>query len=199
MTKIDGTGYPQGLKGSEIPFGAKIIAVADFFEAITAKRHYRGPMPIALAIKLLEERSGTHFERKVVKALIAYLKKNDYLLEESDAPRRMRVQRQRRIPCRTPVSFRVNGRTSSGTSTDISSRGMYVAIDQDLEEGCPVELTFTLPNSTPVTIQAKGRIAWVNNGRKPLKPVFPSGFGVEFLNVEPTDEVLQSFVGNYAN
>lgn len=197
--KIDGTGYPQGLKGSEIPFGAKIIAVADFFEAITAKRHYRGPMPIALAIKLLEERSGTHFERKVVKALIEYLNKNDYLLEEREAPRRTRLPRQHRIPCRTPVSFRVNGRTSSGTSTDISPRGMYVAIDNDLEEGIPVELTFTLPNSTPVTIQAKGRIAWVNNDRKPLKPVFPTGFGVEFLNIEPTDEVLQSFVGNYAN
>ncbi|MBP7494657.1 MAG: HD domain-containing protein, partial [Spirochaetales bacterium] len=38
---IDGSGYPRGLKGEEIPLGARIIAVADFFEAITAKRHYR--------------------------------------------------------------------------------------------------------------------------------------------------------------
>ncbi len=197
--KIDGTGYPRGLKGSEIPFGAKIIAVADFFEAITAKRHYRGPMPIALAIRLLEERSGTHFEKKVVKALVEYLKKNNYLLDEGDHRKRMREPRHRRVPCRTPVSFRVNGRTISGTSTDISLRGMYVAIDDDLEEGSPVELTFSLPDSTPVKIQAIGRIAWVNNGRKPLKPVFPSGFGVEFLNVKPTDEVLQSFVGSYAS
>jgi HD-GYP domain-containing protein (c-di-GMP phosphodiesterase class II) len=38
--KIDGSGYPRGIKGKDIPFGAKILAVADFFEAITSKRHY---------------------------------------------------------------------------------------------------------------------------------------------------------------
>jgi HD-GYP domain-containing protein (c-di-GMP phosphodiesterase class II) len=196
--KIDGTGYPRGLKGSEIPFGAKIIAVADFFEAITAKRHYRGPMPLTLAIRLLEERSGAHFEKKVVKALIKYLKMNTHLLEEIDAQKQVRESRHRRVPCRTSVSFRVNGRTVSGTSTDISLKGMYVAIDDDIEEGSPIELTFTLPDDCLVTIQAKGRIAWVNNGRKRRKPVFPSGVGVEFLAVEPTVDVLQSFVGGLA-
>jgi putative nucleotidyltransferase with HDIG domain len=63
--KIDGSGYPQGLKGSEIPLGAKIIAVADFFEAITSKRHYREPMP----------ESGKTFERKIVNAFVRYYKK----------------------------------------------------------------------------------------------------------------------------
>jgi len=197
--KIDGTGYPRGLRGSEIPFGAKIIAVADFFEAITAKRHYRGPMPLALAIRLLEERSGAHFEKKVVKALIQHLEKNTNLLEELAAQKHVRELRHRRVPCRTSVSFCVNGRTISGTSTDISLKGMYVAIDHDIEEGSPIELTFSLPNSQSIKIQAKGRIAWVNNGRKRQKPVFPSGVGVEFLDVVPTDGILQSFVGQYAS
>ncbi|MGA7827594.1 MAG: HD domain-containing phosphohydrolase [Geobacteraceae bacterium] len=195
--KIDGTGYPRGLRGSEIPFGAKIIAVADFFEAITAKRHYRGPMPLALAIRLLEERSGAHFEKKVVKAFIRYLEVNTTIVEELAVQKLVREQRHRRVPCRTSVSFRVNGRTVSGTSTDISLRGMYVAIDDDIEEGSPIELTFTLPNSQSVKIQAKGRIAWVNNNRKRLKPLFPSGVGVEFLDIVPTDDMLQSFVGSY--
>ena len=56
--KIDGSGYPKGLKGKAIPLGARIIAVADFFEAITAKRHYRDPMNIEDAFKLLREGGG---------------------------------------------------------------------------------------------------------------------------------------------
>src|SRR5210317_693882 len=52
---IDGTGYPWGLKGEDIPLGALIISVADFFEAITSKRHYRDPMPTEIAYKLLRQ------------------------------------------------------------------------------------------------------------------------------------------------
>ena len=68
--KIDGTGYPRGLKGKDIPLGAKIIAVADFFEAVTSMRHYRDPMPLNAAFRLLREGSGTHFDKKIVEALI---------------------------------------------------------------------------------------------------------------------------------
>ena len=73
--KIDGSGYPNGLRGDEIPLGAKIIAVADFFEAITAKRHYRNPMPIEKATRLLQEESGLHFEEKIVDAFFRYFNK----------------------------------------------------------------------------------------------------------------------------
>ena len=73
--KIDGSGYPNGLRGDEIPLGAKIIAVADFFEAITAKRHYRNPMPIEKATRLLQEESGLHFENKIVDAFFRYYNK----------------------------------------------------------------------------------------------------------------------------
>ena len=73
--KLDGSGYPYGLKGKEIPLGAKIIAVADFFEAITAKRHYRDPMPLNVAFALLQEEVGVHFERRIVDAMISYYNK----------------------------------------------------------------------------------------------------------------------------
>jgi len=66
--KIDGSGYPQGLRGEQIPLGARIIAVADFFEAITAKRHYRDPLPLEVAFYLLEKERGTHFEENIVDA-----------------------------------------------------------------------------------------------------------------------------------
>ena len=70
--KIDGSGYPRGLSGEEIPLGAKIIAVADFFEAITAKRHYRNPMPVEKATKLLMAERGVHFEENIVDAFFRY-------------------------------------------------------------------------------------------------------------------------------
>ena len=75
--KIDGSGYPKGLSGDEIPLGAKIIAVADFFEAITAKRHYRNPMPIEKATRLLQEESGLHFEEEIVDAFFRYFHKSE--------------------------------------------------------------------------------------------------------------------------
>lgn len=70
--KLNGRGYPRGLRGDEIPLGARIIAVADFFEAITAKRHYRDPMPRDEAIALLESESGQSFEPRLVQAFLAY-------------------------------------------------------------------------------------------------------------------------------
>ena len=73
--KLDGSGYPLGLMNREIPLGAKIIAVADFFEAITSRRHYRNPMFIEKALVILREKSGIHFDEKVVSAFIAYYRK----------------------------------------------------------------------------------------------------------------------------
>jgi putative nucleotidyltransferase with HDIG domain len=70
--KIDGSGYPKGLKNEKIPLGAKIIAVADFFEAITARRHYRGPMSADKAVALLKQERGVHFDETIVDAFFRY-------------------------------------------------------------------------------------------------------------------------------
>ena len=74
--KLDGTGYPNGLLGEQIHFGAKIIAVADVFEALTSKRHYRDPMLINEAFEHLVERIGIHFDGQCVEAFINYYNKN---------------------------------------------------------------------------------------------------------------------------
>lgn len=73
--KMDGSGYPEGLKGDDIPLGARIIAVADFFEAITAKRHYRDPMPFEEAEALLLQHAGNHFDEKIVFYFMLYYKR----------------------------------------------------------------------------------------------------------------------------
>jgi HD-GYP domain-containing protein (c-di-GMP phosphodiesterase class II) len=73
--KIDGSGYPRRLLGEDIPLGAKVIAVADFFEAITSKRHYREPMLLKDAFGLLFDNVGSSFDGRVVEALASYYKK----------------------------------------------------------------------------------------------------------------------------
>ena len=73
--KMDGSGYPKGLKADDIPLGAKIIAVADFFEAITAKRHYRDPMPFQEAESLLLQNAGNHFDEDIVSSFMRFYKR----------------------------------------------------------------------------------------------------------------------------
>jgi len=69
--RYDGTGYPQGLKGEEIPLGARIFSVADTLDAITSDRVYRPKQTIAAARKEIESWSGRQFDPNVVKAFLA--------------------------------------------------------------------------------------------------------------------------------
>lgn len=73
--RLDGSGYPSGLKGEQIPRESQIIGVADFFEAVTSTRHYREPMPIHVAFHMLFEKCGTHFDPEIVTALHRYYMK----------------------------------------------------------------------------------------------------------------------------
>lgn len=67
--RLDGTGYPDGLRGSDIPLGARIIAVADMYDAITAARPYRPAAPHKQALDTLSEESVTHLDPALVHAL----------------------------------------------------------------------------------------------------------------------------------
>jgi HD-GYP domain-containing protein (c-di-GMP phosphodiesterase class II) len=78
--RLDGTGYPKGLKGNEIPLGSRIIAVADFFEAITAKRHYHGSRSAGEAIAMLDAEKGRHFDETVVQAFVKVLREGKICL-----------------------------------------------------------------------------------------------------------------------
>jgi len=64
----DGTGHPDGLKGEEIPIEARIIAVADAFDAMTSSRPYREPLPEEQALSELRRAAGTQFDPRVVAA-----------------------------------------------------------------------------------------------------------------------------------
>ena len=66
--KWDGSGYPHGWKEEEIPLSARIVAVADVFDALTSKRPYKDAWPVEKALKLFEEESGKHFDPEIVSA-----------------------------------------------------------------------------------------------------------------------------------
>jgi putative nucleotidyltransferase with HDIG domain len=69
--RFDGTGYPRGLRGEEIPLGARLFAVADTFDAITTTRPYRPAMTFDSAVGVIREGSGTQFDPEVVTAFLA--------------------------------------------------------------------------------------------------------------------------------
>jgi len=64
----DGGGYPDGLKGEEIPLLARICAVADVFDALTSARPYKNPWPVHEAVDWVRQQAGTHFDPQVVAA-----------------------------------------------------------------------------------------------------------------------------------
>jgi putative two-component system response regulator len=69
--KWDGTGYPDGLKGASIPLSARIVALADFYDALTSKRCYRSPSSHEDTVRMIQKGSGTHFDPDVVTAFDA--------------------------------------------------------------------------------------------------------------------------------
>jgi HD-GYP domain-containing protein (c-di-GMP phosphodiesterase class II) len=71
----DGSGYPRGLKGDEIPLPARIFAVADVWDALLSDRSYRRPWGKLRVIKHLKEQSGTHFDPEIVKVFLNMIKK----------------------------------------------------------------------------------------------------------------------------
>ncbi|MFN8717127.1 MAG: HD domain-containing phosphohydrolase [Gemmatimonas sp.] len=66
--RFDGTGYPQGLAGPAIPLAARIVAVADVFDALTSKRAYKAAWPVERALAMLEAEAGAQFDPHVVAA-----------------------------------------------------------------------------------------------------------------------------------
>lgn len=66
--KWDGTGYPEGLKGEEIPIGARLMAVADVYDALVSKRVYKEPLPHEDAVNIILEGCDTHFDPDIVNA-----------------------------------------------------------------------------------------------------------------------------------
>ena len=71
--KWDGSGYPAGLAGDDIPIEARIVAIADVFDALTSVRPYKKPWTVEDAVALIREQSGRHFDPQLVECFIRRL------------------------------------------------------------------------------------------------------------------------------
>lgn len=69
--KWNGQGYPFAAKGDEIPLSARIVAVVDVYDALTSKRVYKEPLPHDLAIDIIQQEKGRHFDPDIVKAFLS--------------------------------------------------------------------------------------------------------------------------------
>jgi hypothetical protein len=87
--RYDGQGYPSGLRGEDIPLGARIIQVADTYEAMTAPRYYREPIPEEEVRAYLRAGAGTQFDPMVVGAFLKVLAEEEYEKAEVDKIRRI--------------------------------------------------------------------------------------------------------------
>ncbi|WP_298403705.1 PAS domain S-box protein [uncultured Chloroflexus sp.] len=76
--KWDGTGYPRGLRGEEIPLAARIFAVVDVYDALTSNRPYRAAWPPECALAYIREQAGRHFDPQVVEVFLALYAENGY-------------------------------------------------------------------------------------------------------------------------
>jgi HD-GYP domain-containing protein (c-di-GMP phosphodiesterase class II) len=86
----DGNGYPDGLKGEEIPIGARILMVVDCFDALTSDRPYRAAMSDQDALDILRERRGTMYDPHVVEAFLRiHPRLKSMLAKRSDGPQQM--------------------------------------------------------------------------------------------------------------
>jgi len=92
--KWDGTGYPRGLAGEDIPLVARIFALADVFDALCARRPYKEPLPLDGAMRIIEEGAGKHFDPHLVKVfsgLSAHIHQSIIDASEDEARSRLEV------------------------------------------------------------------------------------------------------------
>lgn len=66
----DGSGYPKGLKGKEIPLSARIVKVVDVFDAMISERHYKKPIPLDQTLAYMQEKSGTDFDPDIIRVFM---------------------------------------------------------------------------------------------------------------------------------
>ena len=89
--KWNGSGYPQGLRGADIPLCARIVALADVYDALTTRRPYKQPWPHSKALDLIKSESGEHFDPAIVKAFLLRADEADRIrrrlpdIDDSDA------------------------------------------------------------------------------------------------------------------
>ena len=112
---------------------------------------------------------------------------------------RLLVSIDRREPRRDshiPVAFEWHGNERHGLCVDISSGGMFLKVEPLAAKGELLPLRLRLPDAERTVVNLTGRVAWVNVAEAPIKPHYPSGYGVEFVDIpEAVGVVLRRCFG----
>ena len=104
-------------------------------------------------------------------------------------------RRDSRIPYRTSVKFRAFGFTLSAEIFDVSPNGIFIATDYEVAIGTVLEVAFPLRGERSPSIQAKGRVVWLNGRKERKKSALPVGFGVEFISLtDESEKELKIFI-----
>lgn len=167
----NGTGYPEGLSGSAIPIGARILSVVDCFDALTSDRPYRPRLPDREAIRILLERRGTMYDPLVVDTFIDL----HPTLVAPTAP----GEAERPLFAITGASMSVG--TDAGTSLrleDINASAGEVVALFGLAQGVSSQLKVS-------------EIAQITFGH--LRRLVPHAFGVLFVYLEESDELFAAY------
>jgi diguanylate cyclase (GGDEF)-like protein len=118
----DGTGYPEGLKGEAIPLGARVLAVVDYYDAITAHRPYHRAMAPEEAIATITQEAGKALDPRLVELFIDVIAQSD----QFDAPERTTI--------RPDAQARRTGAPATGFSTDGSPVEAAVTVYQSISQ-----------------------------------------------------------------
>jgi diguanylate cyclase (GGDEF)-like protein/putative nucleotidyltransferase with HDIG domain len=102
---LDGTGYPDALRGQDIPLGARILAVADVFDALLSSRPYRLAYSTEKALAIIYERAGAQFDPGVVDALFRWVGKQQKPVSASEADQEVSSQQPLPSSARTPSAY----------------------------------------------------------------------------------------------
>ena len=145
----NGTGYPRGIAGDDIPIGARILSVVDCFDALTSDRPYRRALSDDAAVAILRERSGTMYDPRVVEAFVAMYREVSIEREESPEQREVlqRISATRRAdepsaPAATPaamthdlLAFVSLARIATGEHTLLDALGLASTLVADIVPG----------------------------------------------------------------
>ena len=164
----DGSGYPAGLKGTDIPIGARILSVVDCFDALTSDRPYRPRLSDEAALQILRQRSGTMYDPLVVATFSR--------VHASIAPKAFMDGPPRHVL--NEITAGVQTSTHQGSAT--SDRG-------DALGAIP-------PRGTLSSEDPKGALSLFDSDLAQIRSKIPFALGILFLNNESTNELEAAYV-----
>ena len=185
--RYDGRGYPDGLKGEAIPLGARIMAVADTFDAMTSERPYRPIYPINSVVQEIQENSGTQFDPKVVEAFLRVLKSGKYEELETRLERRKFKRALSDISMQYRLETMEDDKRKVSRIRDIGGGGLCFRSGLIPKESL-LEIELNLPE-IPSPIKTSARVAWTKKDAG--SDLYNIGIAFENMSEQDREDIIE--------